>query len=528
MSNHTVKIVFLKSSSQYFPTILRNCKKFKNFIQEDKKFTLTTDNDEINENKRTFLSILNTLNNWKNVEYLIDDKTVGANLLQQFLQIFECAKRCEDSINIENYCFLDSYIKEGWHCKHLTKLIRHLPETNWEYDRNANDYWFNIGHFEKNETLFVIDKKRIQTILDNEIKAKYIDCCPYFNKEALDEIIKQLPDSINLKENKDWVIVKKDIDNGYILESKIVGLKRAKLDAEEDSPFGVRIDTSSLFNQNEEDDESQHNKNIPNVTFDDIGGLDKIIEVIREIIELPIKRPDIFKYLGIIPHKGILLYGPPGCGKTLIAKAIANEINAHFVGIKGPELISKFQGQSEENLRNVFEEANKFEPAIIFFDEIDSIAQKRSAEENLRFESRFVNQLLTLMDGIEDYGNVKIIASTNRPELLDDALLRPGRFDYHIEIKKPTKEGCSQIFSIATKNMPINPRFDRQKFIDKLFGCTGAEISFIAREAAYNCLRRSVSVSKLIKEDIPFDSSQLIIEAEDFEKSYTALHSKKA
>ena len=132
------------------------------------------------------------------------------------------------------------------------------------------------------------------------------------------------------------------------------------------------------------------------------------------------------------------------------------------------------------------------------------------------------------MDGIEDYGNVKIIASTNRPELLDDALLRPGRFDYHIEIKKPTKEGCSQIFSIATKNMPISPRFDRQKFIDKLFGFTGAEISFIAREAAYNCLRRSVSVSKLIKEDIPFDSSQLIIETEDFEKSYTALHSKKA
>jgi SpoVK/Ycf46/Vps4 family AAA+-type ATPase len=160
--------------------------------------------------------------------------------------------------------------------------------------------------------------------------------------------------------------------------------------------------------------------------------------------------------MGIKPHKGILLYGPPGCGKTMIAKAIANEINAHFIAIKGPELLNKYLGESEANLRKVFLDAREKQPAIIFFDEIDAVAQKRSSNESLRSESRFVTQLLSLMDGIEDYGKVCVIASTNRHEFLDDALLRPGRFDYNIYIDKPTKKGCRDIFCIKTRDMPIS------------------------------------------------------------------------
>ena len=213
------------------------------------------------------------------------------------------------------------------------------------------------------------------------------------------------------------------------------------------------------------------------------------------------------------------MYGPLGCGKTLIAKAIANEIKAHFIPIKGPELLSKWHGQSEENLRKVFEEGRNLSPSIIYFDEIDSIAQVRSAEESLRFDARFVNQRLTLMDGIEEYGNVCVIASTNRKELIDEALMRPGRFDYTIEIEKPTNEGYLKVFQIHTHKMPIEKEFDIFQFSKKLFGLSGAEIAFVAREGAYNCLRKNVEVKKIIAQnnidEIDFD--KLIIRADDFE-----------
>ena len=240
-------------------------------------------------------------------------------------------------------------------------------------------------------------------------------------------------------------------------------------------------------------------KNIPAVTYEDIGGLEDAIQKIREMVELPLKHPEIFRKLGIDPPKGVLLHGPPGTGKTLLAKAVANETNASFYHISGPEIMSKFYGQSEENLRNIFAEAWLLQPSIIYFDEIDSIAQVRSGDENLRLDARLVNQLLTLMDGMDDYGNVCVIGSTNRVELIDRALLRPGRFDYSIEVQKPTIEGCKQIFLIHTQGMPIDRDFDREKFSKKLLGLSGAEIAFVTREAAYNCIRRNVDLGKAIR-----------------------------
>lgn len=231
---------------------------------------------------------------------------------------------------------------------------------------------------------------------------------------------------------------------------------------------------------------------------------------------MPIKQPKLFEYLGIKPHKGVLLYGSPGCGKTLIAKAIAHEVSAHFIDIKGPELFNKYIGQSEENLRDVFDEAKKYEPSIIFFDEIDAIAQKRSSEEIERHYSRFLNQLLTLMDGFEDYGNIRIIAATNRHEMLDEAILRPGRFDYQLEIKKPTRKGCKDIFNIYTSKMPLSNNFNKDKFSDRLFGLTGSEIAFISRESAYNCIRRTLNINDIISNDKEIIYNQLLIDEQDF------------
>ncbi len=191
------------------------------------------------------------------------------------------------------------------------------------------------------------------------------------------------------------------------------------------------------------------------VSYEDIGGLKKEIELIREMVELPLKHPEVFQRLGIEPPKGVLLYGPPGTGKTLLAKAVACESDAYFISINGPEIVSKYYGESEQNLRRIFEEAEKNAPAIIYIDEIDAIAPKRE-EVTGETEKRLVAQLLTLMDGLKGRGQVIVIASTNRPDAVDPALRRPGRFDREIEIGLPNREGRKEILHIHTRRMPVD------------------------------------------------------------------------
>ena len=200
---------------------------------------------------------------------------------------------------------------------------------------------------------------------------------------------------------------------------------------------------------------------VPDITYEDVGGLEDEIKKVREMVELPLKHPEIFERLGIEAPKGVLLHGPPGTGKTLLAKAVANETNSHFILINGPEIMSKYYGQSEENLRKKFEEAEKNAPSIIFIDEIDAIASKRE-ETRGEVERRVVAQLLALMDGLQSRGKVVVIAATNVPNILDPALRRPGRFDREIEIGVPGKEGRLNILKIHTRNMPM---FNRENII---------------------------------------------------------------
>ncbi len=208
---------------------------------------------------------------------------------------------------------------------------------------------------------------------------------------------------------------------------------------------------------------------VPDVTYEDIGGLKRELRLVREMIELPLKHPELFQRLGIEPPKGVLLYGPPGTGKTLIAKAVANEVDAHFISISGPEIMSKYYGESEQRLREIFEEAKENAPSIIFIDEIDSIAPRRE-EVTGEVERRVVAQLLTLMDGLEARGQVIVIGATNRPDAVDPALRRPGRFDREIEIGVPDKEGRKEILQIHTRGMPIEPDYSRSEVLRVLEG----------------------------------------------------------
>ena len=232
------------------------------------------------------------------------------------------------------------------------------------------------------------------------------------------------------------------------------------------------------------------------VTWEDIGDLEEAKERIREIVELPLKHPEIFQRLGIEPPKGILLYGPPGTGKTLLAKALANEIGAYFITINGPEIMSKFYGESEERLREVFKEAQENAPSIIFIDEIDSIAPKRG-EVVGEVEKRVVAQLLTLMDGMQERGKVIVIGATNRPEDIDPALRRPGRFDREIEIRPPDKKGRLEILQVHTRNMPLDSDVNLEEIADMTKGYTGADLAALAKEAAMAALREFLKSGKV-------------------------------
>ncbi len=237
------------------------------------------------------------------------------------------------------------------------------------------------------------------------------------------------------------------------------------------------------------------------VTYEDIGGLSNEIKKIREMVELPLKHPEIFERLGIDAPKGVLLQGPPGTGKTLLAKVVANETNSHFILINGPEIMSKYYGQSEENLRQKFEEAEKNAPSIIFIDEVDAIASKRE-ETHGEVERRVVAQLLALMDGLKSRGKVIVIAATNIPQALDPALRRPGRFDRELEIGVPDKKGRLDILKIHTRNMPLAKNVSLKQLADITHGFVGADLAALAREAAMIVLRRVFPDLKLDEEQV--------------------------
>jgi len=256
---------------------------------------------------------------------------------------------------------------------------------------------------------------------------------------------------------------------------------------------------------------------VPQVTYEDIGGLSKELQKIREMVELPMKSPDLFKRLGIEPPKGVFLRGPPGTGKTLIAKAVANESGANFQAINGPEIMSKFYGESEQKLREVFEEAEKNAPSIIFIDEIDSIAPKR-AEVTGEVERRVVAQLLSLMDGLEGRGQVIVIGATNRPDDVDEALRRPGRFDREIHIGIPDRQGRLEILQIHTRGMPLEEDLELDRLADVTHGFVGADLESLAREAAMHALRRVLPHVDPETGDIPADIlNDLYVTQEDFE-----------
>jgi len=296
---------------------------------------------------------------------------------------------------------------------------------------------------------------------------------------------------------------------GGRLTFQIIGVTPTNADA-------VLVTQKTVFHISEK---GETLRGVPQVSYEDIGGLTDEIKKVREMIELPLRHPEIFEKLGIEAPKGVLLYGPPGTGKTLLAKAVANESNAHFISISGPEIMSKFYGESEARLREIFKEAREKAPSIVFVDEIDSIAPKRE-EVTGEVERRVVSQMLSLMDGLEARGKVIVISATNRPNAIDPALRRPGRFDREIEIKVPDKKGRTDILNIHTRNMPLADDVDIKRIAAVSHGYVGADLEYLCKEAAMKCLRRLLPEINLDDEKIPPETlDKLIVNGVDYKKA---------
>ncbi|MDR0900441.1 MAG: CDC48 family AAA ATPase [Methanobrevibacter sp.] len=299
-------------------------------------------------------------------------------------------------------------------------------------------------------------------------------------------------------------------------------LGEIKLAVVSTGPAGiVRVGQNTIVEvQNEPVDISklEGTNNLVDVSYEDIGGLKEEVKKVREMIEIPLKRPELFDRLGISAPKGVLMHGPPGTGKTLLAKAVASESDAHFISIQGPEIMSKYVGGSEENLREFFEEAEENAPSIIFIDELDAIAPKREETQG-EVERRTVAQLLTLMDGLKSRGQVVVIGATNRPDSLDPALRRPGRFDREIEIGVPDKEERKEVMEIHTRGMPLAEDVELTELSDITHGFVGADLEALCKEAAMRVVRRVLPDIKT-DEEIPKETLQkLIVTKDDFKEA---------
>ncbi|MHA1410028.1 MAG: CDC48 family AAA ATPase [Candidatus Odinarchaeia archaeon] len=327
-----------------------------------------------------------------------------------------------------------------------------------------------------------------------------------------------------------YSLVKPDITQKYIKEKLLnfpvckgdifnirVGInKQIKFKVVETSPSDIVVirNSTKLIISAKVDGEVNR---IPYVTYEDIGGFKKPLKKIREMIELPLKYPEFFNKLGIDAPKGVLLYGPPGCGKTLLAQAVANESNAYFISINGPEIMSKYYGESEKRLREIFNEAEKNSPSIIFIDELDAIAPRREDTRG-EVERRVVAQLLTLMDGIKSRGKIIVIGATNRLNAIDPALRRPGRFDREVEIIVPDSKGRLEILQIHTRNMSLDKSVDLNKIAEITYGFVGADLAALCREAGMRALQRLLSDENNL--DITYPSNKLlkkgVVKQDDF------------
>lgn len=516
-----LSIYFGESDSTEHEKAVAIAAKFDKFTPakaDSKLNTVETGNHEIVEKYQLFEQLVNTIGSWQNAGVKFKDKnTDPVSVFLGVKDIIECAQGYQEAEDKTLYC--DDKKSNCWGCRFLKGItLKHLEAP---FNKQTK-YWYQFGSY-INATTWAINKEELTEALMAIVDKKNIDFCPVFRPAFFRKYIAALPAFIDVTDTDNWAQVYPEDNISDIRRWEAISVQH-KIQSTEEDRFEADSDPTGmgrLKTKGRKEGENKYLRYVPETSFDDVGGIDDIITQIREVIELPIKKPELFDHLGISPYRGILLWGEPGNGKTLIAKAIAHEVRAHFIPVVGPDILNKNFGESEHNLREIFEEARTLQPTIIFFDELDSIAQSRLAGETSKWYATVVNQLLSLMDGIRGFGNVTVMASTNRPDLLDPAFMRPGRFDYKLEVRKPNLVGCKKVLEIATRNMPLADDVNLLAFAEAVIGYSAAEITFLAKEAALVALRRAIDIKTAIDDPESItDFSNLIVKKSDF---YTAL-----
>src|ERR687893_424049 len=386
----------------------------------------------------------------------------------------------------------------------------------YDNDHLTDNSWYAFGRMDE-DGAYLVDKEAITERVLSDLGP----CvrCPILDLDTTAEIVARLPEKIEPGKEVGWGYR----EDGPLASWKVVktreGREAAETAAQEEREGLIERLARSVRSGGAgvaaAGGIAPGSRNVPATRYEDVGGMRDTIALVREAVGPPITHPEIFRKLNIRPHKGILFYGPPGPGKTLVARAVAHECGAHFVAVSGPEILNKYWGQSEARLRSIFNEARSKAPAVILFDEIDSFASSRDMMSE-SFEATLVSQLLSLMDGLNDLGRVCVIATTNRPGALDPALRRPGRFDHEIEIGLPDAEARRHIMGIHTREMPTDPDLD----LDQIAGLTGsspgAALEALCREAALLCMRRTINLRDFEKRIASHQLSALSVTTYDF------------
>lgn len=489
-------IRFARKAVLEYRTAQEVASRFSRFypVKEGEIFNnIETSNVEVTNKFEHFVKLMDLIKDWDNTRFLHNGMELTINDFKwpEKREIANCHMKYMDATDKDNYC--DDKSSDCWGCRLLRGIILH--HTRASYDKNAR-YWYQYGSYMDKNT-WRVSRELLTEALEVIVKDMGLEFCPVFESQFYRKYVAALPRLIHMEDSNSWACVFKDYLSGSSKHWEPVNVRHRTPndpDFEDDAQEGLFTNSTKpgMHLKDETATDAGYLRFVPATSFADIGGVDDIIQNIRIMIELPLLKPKLFEQLGVKPYRGILLWGDPGNGKTLIAKAIAHEVKAHFIPVAGPDILNKNFGQSEQNLHDIFDEARKFQPSIIFIDEIDSIAQTRLSGESAKWYATVVNQLLALMDGITDYGNITVLASTNRPDLLDAALLRPGRFDYKLEIRKPTLPGCKRVLEIATRDMPLADDVDLFSFSESVVGYSAAEIVFLAKEAAMVALRKAV------------------------------------
>ncbi len=430
------------------------------------------------------------VSHWRGSEHRLNGLAVKYDASREMIQ---CCQECLGSPDGASYC------RGGeLHQTQVGTVAPLFPCRMIPIAETNHMGWFQYGQLNR-EKVFMVDKIKLRQRVNHYLEKSWASHCPMLNEEAIDQVIHKLPTRINPQDDPNWVYRQGWIKGRYQIigvEKRQVGAGRptgqssersAAAEAKKPVPVSInqQVDVAS--------DADDKQREVPGINYQDIGGLDPVISRVRESIELPLKMPQIFQRLGIVPHRGVLLYGPPGTGKTLIAKALATECKAHFILVNGPEVISKWHGDTEANLRKIFEEARSKAPTVILFDEIDSVAPNRDSVTH-NFEAVAVSQLLSLMDGLVDRGQVVVVGTTNRPQSVDPALKRPGRLELQLEVGLPDEQGRRTIMGIHSQQMPLNPDVDMDYLAAHSEGFSGADLAALCREAGMYCLREQMTL----------------------------------